>query len=1234
MEVDDDVEEDDMDFNPFLREGSPSETSSSLTSEAECEEHSYENQPSSEIYLQNSLGNENTSDSALPQNRLSSKGVFKENFPEKTSTQVNCEHDEGRLNGLEKEVLPSKAACSLTMQNSHHLLLKASEEDAICRRTRARYSLANYSLEELETFLQESDDDGDLQNVDEEEEYRKFLAAVLSGGGDDTQACQGDENQDEDENDADFELEIEEALESDGDENAENYEDPNCRKEKDGRRPQTRQREPFTELSGPGSYCHESTKAHLRPILPYIPPALLTPAHGFGWQYPSQNALFPSSLISVTCAPLVSGFTDRQLGELHVLIYEHVQLLIQTFSLCVLDPSKQDVANNVKKMIVELVGCRDQALATSTHRQFFFESQHLRSSSSIVFSESSECQWVPLIKCPVISILDVSPLQLALGYLSDVATAVAKYRRSHVDGTADRNRRKEPLFPSPVINSCKGVNNVSQDRSNSAPTASSLSTGQLQQKKSLASTLIESTKKETVALVPSDIARLAQKFFPLFNFSLFPHKPPPAAMANRVLFTDAEDRLLALGLQEYNNDWGAIQKRFLPCKSKHQIFVRQKNRSSSKAPDNPVKEVRRMKTSPLTIEEIECIREGLRIFKNDWTSVWRFVLPHRDPSLLQRQWRVASGVQKSYSKSEAAKEKRRSYEAKRRKLRASMPDSRVAREQEADNNASDGVENDDDSYVNEAFLEDTDRSMNMTPCQLSLSRNAGKSMIMQSGSGTSLDEECGATGGYIEPRKGNGTKVDVTTSYIPFISCTSDGPSSVRAPCTTAPKVSCSSLDQLQASRLCKEKSSCVVKLAPDLPPVNLPPSVRVISQVAFHQNATHFNGTSDSAAKDVYPVQPLTFTESAYRQLNLFPDHSSSSRLQQNGISNENNTEDGAEQDFQMHPLLFQYPRDVLSSCSHPVQNLINHSRKYDRYPFEKVQVERSNSQTTGSTENRSTVIANTIDFHPLLQRTEVEMHDEVPEDDYHHSVTQSECNMRKAHVDDQSTAGQASKSPCERENNIDLNINLCSPAEFKNANDFRGTFSKLNVQDEGSRKETGSVSELEVVNACSHHCIQVPNEESMQGIVMEQEELSDSEEDSEHVEFECEEMDDSEEEQVLGVESSLIQNKGTSASVVCGEFHGSNGQSQIQQGLVEVGKQDASSMQKLQGSSRSARAKLKPETAKSTGSRANQRLSTSLTGEPSRTKTRSSKMKQGQSSAVRKSSDSRRTRKIPAPS
>lgn len=50
--------------------------------------------------------------------------------------------------------------------------------DAISKRTRAQYSLTDMSLDQLETFLQESDEEDYFQNVDDEEEYRKFLAAV------------------------------------------------------------------------------------------------------------------------------------------------------------------------------------------------------------------------------------------------------------------------------------------------------------------------------------------------------------------------------------------------------------------------------------------------------------------------------------------------------------------------------------------------------------------------------------------------------------------------------------------------------------------------------------------------------------------------------------------------------------------------------------------------------------------------------------------------------------------------------------------------------------------------------------------------------------------------------------------------------------------------------------------------------------------------------------------------
>lgn len=60
-------------------------------------------------------------------------------------------------------------------------------------------------------------------------------------------------------------------------------------------------------------------------------------------------------------------------------------------------------------------------------------------------------------------------------------------------------------------------------------------------KKRIAAALAEKSKKQLIALVPKPIASLALRFFPIFNPALFPHKPPALSVANRVLFTDAED---------------------------------------------------------------------------------------------------------------------------------------------------------------------------------------------------------------------------------------------------------------------------------------------------------------------------------------------------------------------------------------------------------------------------------------------------------------------------------------------------------------------------------------------------------------------------------------------------------------------------------------------------------------------------------------------------------------------
>jgi len=104
---------------------------------------------------------------------------------------------------------------------------------------------------------------------------------------------------------------------------------------------------------------------------------------------------------------------------------------------------------------------------------------------------------------------------------------------------------REPLFPLPELESSSTADKDSSGGTttlySNTHTFPQVSPGQAHPKKSLASVLVESTKKQSVALVPKDIAKSAKKFYPLFNAALFPHKPPAPAVANRVLFTDAED---------------------------------------------------------------------------------------------------------------------------------------------------------------------------------------------------------------------------------------------------------------------------------------------------------------------------------------------------------------------------------------------------------------------------------------------------------------------------------------------------------------------------------------------------------------------------------------------------------------------------------------------------------------------------------------------------------------------
>lgn len=112
------------------------------------------------------------------------------------------------------------------------------------------------------------------------------------------------------------------------------------------------------------------------------------------------------------------------------------------------------------------------------------------------------------------------------------------YQHRQLGGMDDICSEKEPLFPVQSIHFTAEPDGQASLYSNIVPPpSSSFRTS----KKTMAAVLVEKAKKQAAAPVPKEIAKLAQRFFPLFNPALYPHKPPPAAVANRVLFTDAED---------------------------------------------------------------------------------------------------------------------------------------------------------------------------------------------------------------------------------------------------------------------------------------------------------------------------------------------------------------------------------------------------------------------------------------------------------------------------------------------------------------------------------------------------------------------------------------------------------------------------------------------------------------------------------------------------------------------
>ncbi|CAH8336056.1 unnamed protein product [Eruca vesicaria subsp. sativa] len=959
--------------------------------------------------------------------------------------------------------------------------LEEEEDDAICKRTRAKYSLESFTLDDLEAFLQETDDEDDIPNVDDEEEYRKFLTAVLHSGNDSSDEVHLVHEDDED-NDQDFEIELEEALETDDDEAIPEKDDNKLTKQRPKRRRQNNNiSSSFRHIIDSPEQQAAATSRLLRPILPIIQPvSVLLPA-------PTES--LPAAASSVAANEKRIVFSQTQIGELNCLMQDHLQLLIQVYSLCALDHSRQGIGTQVQGLISEMI-------------------QQHQGGSHLLPSDT---------------------VNLAGRYLTDVSKAVQDYRRCQVESGFDALPQRVPLFTLPL----QHINNPP-----SAAPMSSPSHQQQQSKKTLAGALVESAKKQSVALVHKDIAVLAKRFLPLFKVSLFPHKPPVAAVSNRFLFTDAEDELLALGIMEYNSDWKAIKQRFLPCKGEHQIYVRQKNRRSSKAPENPIKAVLRMKSSPLNLQEIERIQEGLAYFKHDWMSVWKFVVPYRDPSILPRQWRTALGIQKSYKLDDDKKEKRRLYDSNKRKSReqtASAKEDRHVTSKANENHVGhELVENSGDTYLHEGFLADWRPGMPTLFCSTSMhsfgnAKDVGRNQPVQTCTG-----EGSKTAQILTDTR------MLASSFIHQYHHTSGiSPSTSRAPVT---------MHLYHRGRKLRNKS--VVRLAPDLPPLNLPSSVRVISQSAFAKNQSEASsktcitkgGLSSVSERGALGTEPPCL--SAEGDNNGPPCEKDLPAESSSGMGETDN-----DSDLQMHPLLFRTPEHGQISCypsnrdqrvssafsffsdNRPQLLSLFNSPRQINHSVDQFQKEASSNDHEAAPGDSC--------FHPLLQRTECETSCRISG----RGNLDTDTGKKRKLCQDTSSAVEKTCIPGATRNDVSLEF-VSSNKHAINVN------SGINLSPGSSKeKDCGSVSAAsisEVPDVCmiqredgsempgstatSDRGIDEMADQSNLGIVMEQEELSDSDEETmeEHVEFECEEMTDSEGEEGSECEEIIeMQNK-----------------------------------------------------------------------------------------------------------
>eukprot|EP01080_Neovahlkampfia_damariscottae_P000209 gene209-4455_t len=109
-----------------------------------------------------------------------------------------------------------------------------------------------------------------------------------------------------------------------------------------------------------------------------------------------------------------------------------------------------------------------------------------------------------------------------------------------------------------------------------------------------------------------------------------------------VTFTNAEDSLLALGLEKYGTTrWASIKINVLPTKSEKQLINRYKNMCQRGSSNNPIKlwmSTKKFMKKSLSENEEVLLRRGIALYGNEFELISTNLLPERPPSFLKKAW--------------------------------------------------------------------------------------------------------------------------------------------------------------------------------------------------------------------------------------------------------------------------------------------------------------------------------------------------------------------------------------------------------------------------------------------------------------------------------------------------------------------------------------------------------------------------------------------------------------------